>query len=127
MKKIILVIFIFGFNLTVFAQSGNTTNSNNNSSSPEWKSHTQCEKNEKPVANSNGAFSTTFKIERTTSTQNQGTQNHYSAGYNSTGVSRDGERTTNTSGSKTEESHTVKYDCVPANETRKVVPRPTQK
>lgn len=115
-----------GFNFAVFAQVNTNSTTNNSTNSSSWKSHTQCEANEKPVSNSNGAFSTTYKTESSSSTQKQGTQNHYNAGT-SIGMNRDGERTTNTSNSKTEESHTVKYDCVPANETRKVVPRPTRK
>ena len=95
-----------------------------------WKSHTSCESNERPVAKSDGPFSTTWSTSTQSSTQQEGTQNHYNGGVNGGGnvgvakvggnvsVSRDGEKTTSNNGNSTTTTTTVKYDCVPTEEKK---------
>lgn len=115
MKKNILISVLIFLGITTFAQNNG------------WKSHTSCESNEKPVANPEGAFTTTWTTSTQNSTQNEGPQNHYNGNVNAGGnvgvanvggnasVSRDGEKTTNNNGNSSTTTTTVKYDCVPAD------------
>ena len=114
MKKVISTsIFLLFMGLTVFAQVDN------------WKDHTSCGSNETPKATTNGPFTTTWTTTTQSSTQKEGTQNHYNGGIQgggnigvvnasgNAGYSRDGEKTTNNNGSSTTTTHSVTYDCIP--------------
>lgn len=113
------ILFLF-FGLTAFAQEDG------------WKSHTQCESNEKPVANRNGAFTSSWTTSSSSSTQKEGAQNHYNGTINAgvkdpvgavqaggnAGVNRDGEKTTNNRGNSSSTTHTINYDCKPIEEEK---------
>ena len=109
MKKFISICILFFFaSLATFAQNDG------------WKSHTQCENGEVATPKKDGAFSATWST--TSSTQKEGTQNHYNAGAKAEGntgvakggvqggISRDGEKKTTNSSTTT--THTLNYDCV---------------
>ena len=115
MKRLFLISVLILLGVAAFAQTDG------------WKSHTSCESNEKPVANPNGAFTTTWTTSTQSSTQNEGSQNHYNGGVNAGGtvgvakvdgkanVSHDGEKTTNNNEKSSTTTTTVKYDCVPTD------------
>lgn len=109
MKKFISICILFFFaSLATFAQNDG------------WKSHTQCENGEVAKPTKDGPFSATWST--TSSTQKEGTQNHYNTGAKGEGnigvakagagieISRDGEKKTTNSSTTT--THTLNYDCV---------------
>lgn len=110
-----------GLGVAVFAQN---EKQNNDSTSTGWKSHTQCENNETPKANSNGAFTATWKTESKSSTKNESGQHHLEgggSGKGSVGVLKgggdlrynyDGGKKTDNTENSSSTSHSVKYDCV---------------
>ena len=145
MKKIALTIALicFGFAIPANAQIGGLgsllkavtnalsqpTNNTNNNNHTGWKSHTDCDIDERPVEDINGAHTTTY-YSNTESANNSG-QNHTTVGAGagasakvgalgkktevsanaSVGYTRDGE--TNSKKTTEGESHEVRYRCEP--------------
>jgi len=92
---------------------------------PAWQTQNQCPEGTRPKPTANGPFKSTYETCGSSTTQKQGTQNHYILGGEvgsgktspvnaqaNGSYSRDGEKTTKTTQENTCVKHEVTYDCV---------------